>query len=530
MHTEAHLPRKPATRFPDDPEELPPDSVIDGSEVTRDLVDIADYVVIGSGAAGAIASFILAQAGHSVVILEEGPWVRTRDFGLDVYPAMKTMFRDLGASVAMGRAPFPVLQGRCVGGSTTINSAIAWRAPERVIHEWNTRYGLDGAISYQELERHYDELDRSLHVRPSDDRCLGSQDRLFSEGAARLGIHAERTRRYDGGCEGSASCLTGCRHGRKLAMNLTFVPGSLKKGARIYTSTRALRVEARYGRVSRVLATFQPSRLARAPFTLSIAAKRGVIVAASAIQTPGILRRSRIRLPAIGMHFQAQPGTTLPARFDRRVSMEKGSTQGFNSLHFLESDHFKIETLSLQPEMLALRLPGVGPELMEALLDYPYTVNWAVIVQAEARGRVTSAFGKDLIRYTPTPTDMTRLRRGLRVLSEMMFAAGAREIWPAVHGVPKLRSPDDLRLWDEAPLDPRAYGILASHLFGTARMGPDPWKSAVGLDFQVHGIRGLYVLDSSVFPTNLGVNPQHTIMAVARLGATRIRDRPLPAW
>jgi choline dehydrogenase-like flavoprotein len=53
-------------------------------------------------------------------------------------------------------------------------------------------------------------------------------------------------------------------------------------------------------------------------------------------------------------------------------------------------------------------------------------------------------------------------------------------------------------------------------------MGTDPRASVVGLDFQTHEARGLYVLDSSVFPSNLGVNPQLTVMAMARLAASRL--------
>jgi choline dehydrogenase-like flavoprotein len=33
----------------------------------------------------------------------------------------------------------------------------------------------------------------------------------------------------------------------------------------------------------------------------------------------------------------------------------------------------------------------------------------------------------------------------------------------------------------------------------------------------VHGYEGLVIADASAIPTNLGVNPQHTIMALARL-------------
>jgi choline dehydrogenase-like flavoprotein len=56
-------------------------------------------------------------------------------------------------------------------------------------------------------------------------------------------------------------------------------------------------------------------------------------------------------------------------------------------------------------------------------------------------------------------------------------------------------------------------------------MGPDARASVVDCDFRVHGSDNLYVVDSSVFPTNLGVNPQHTIMALSRLAADKLALR-----
>ena len=66
---------------------------------------------------------------------------------------------------------------------------------------------------------------------------------------------------------------------------------------------------------------------------------------------------------------------------------------------------------------------------------------------------------------------------------------------------------------------------IDSDFDGAARMGPDPATSVVDGDLQVHGVDGLYVVDSSVFPTNLGVNPQHSIMALCRLATMRLADR-----
>ncbi len=517
--------------FPDDISELPEGSVIDGGAASHDVSDIADYVIIGSGAGGATAAFVLSSAGYSVVILEEGPWVRTRDFELDVFPSMKKLFRDAGTQVTTGSAIIPVLQGRCVGGSTTINSAIAWRAPESVVDRWNSEFDLQGAISYKTLEPQYDELDRALSVRPVNDSALGKHSSLFAEAALKLGIRAERIQRYDGGCAASAGCLTGCRSGKKLSMNLTHIPMALHRGARIYTSSAALRVESLYGRARAVHAEFLSSRSSQnlnLKPKLKVIARRGVILAASAVQTPQILKRSGVRLPALGKHFQAHAGTSLTGRFDGEVSMQVGATQGFNSTHFVDVNRFKVETLALPPELLAVRIPGVGPEFMSKILDYKHVLNWALVVRAEAEGQVRSVLGKTVIQYTPTLRDMDNLKQGLKVLSEMMFAAGAKEVWPNFHGVPILRSLDDLHFWDEVQAEPRSCGMMLSHLFGSARMGSDDRNSVVGLDFQVHGIRGLYVLDSSLFPTNTGVNPQHTIMAVARLGASRIAETPLP--
>ena len=101
-----------------------------------------DFVVVGSGAAGSVAAHTLAKAGWSVAIVEEGPWVKTRDFNDDVLGTFRKMLRDAGTQVLKGRAYMPMLQGRCVGGSTLVNSAIAWRMPEDVIRRVARDFGL----------------------------------------------------------------------------------------------------------------------------------------------------------------------------------------------------------------------------------------------------------------------------------------------------------------------------------------------------------------------------------------------------
>ena len=68
---------------------------------------------------------------------------------------------------------------------------------------------------------------------------------------------------------------------------------------------------------------------------------------------------------------------------------------------------------------------------------------------------------------------------------------------------------------ENGPLDPRAYIAILSHLFGGCPMSADPRQGVVDENGRVHGLEGLYVADASAIPTTLGVNPQHTIMALA---------------
>jgi choline dehydrogenase-like flavoprotein len=253
-------------------------------------------------------------------------------------------------------------------------------------------------------------------------------------------------------------------------------------------------------------------------------ARRGVFVAASTVQTPNLLRRSGLRSAAIGRHFQAHPGLALAGVMPERVDMSFGATQGAETTHYRKTDRFKLETISMQPELAAARIPGAGAELAARLALLPNVAVWAAQVRAEAEGTVREGLGgADRVRFTMSENDIRTTRKACAILVRMLFDAGAREVWPGIFGLPPvLRSADGARLVEEGPLDPRSYNFIATHLFGAVRMGPDARSSAVAPSFEAHEVEALYVVDSSIFPTNLGVNPQHSIMAIARLAATRV--------
>jgi len=205
--------------------------------------------------------------------------------------------------------------------------------------------------------------------------------------------------------------------------------------------------------------------------------------------------------------------------------MWTGATQG-HEVTGLRGEGIKFEALGFGLGILAGRLDGVGRPLAAEVSDLAHWLDWGAAIRATAEGRVRQVAGRAAVTFRPAPGDVRRFRRALRVLGEMMFAAGAERVSPGVRGFDtSITHPRALlRLDREGPTGPAAFQSAVTHMFGTCRMGSAPEGSVVRPDFRHHAVEGLYVADSSVFPTNLGVNPQVPIMVMAAVCGRRVLE------
>jgi choline dehydrogenase-like flavoprotein len=491
------------------------------------LEDRADYVIVGTGAGGATAARVLTEAGRSVILLEEGPRLHNEQRAIGLLDAMGQSMRDMGTVSTSGSAPFPLLLGRCVGGSTAVNSGIIWRMPEDVRAEWIEQHGLRDLVEARAQERIFDQLESELEIAPVDDAVAGGNARLMQAGARALGLPGRPIRRNAKRCVGSARCLQGCPNGARQSMDVSYIPRALAHGARLYPLARATHIRAEAGRAHAVLGEWRAAE--GAPLQrFKVVGTRGVIVAAGAIYTPVLLRNSGLR-GLVGERFAAHPGAAIVGRFIESVGMGFGATQSYEVP--LPADRLKLESISMPPELLASRLPGVGSEWQERLDQLDHFAQWAAVTRMRALGQVRpSRVGGVRVRYEPLPDDVERVKHGLSIIVAMMFAAGASEVYPGIAGVPEvLTSAAQAELIRDARVRRRDLHLVASHHFGTATAGADPRRSVVGPQLESHELPGLFVMDASVFPTNLGVNPQHSIMAVVFRAAEWLANQSAPA-
>ena len=491
--------------------------------------DSCDVVIVGSGPAGSTAARVLSEAGWDVVIVEEGaPFPPAARRG-DAWSGFRHGWRDVSMQVAKGRAVTPFLQGKAVGGSTPINGAIIHRMPESIHAGWVDRHGLGDTLPYDALDRIFDQLDEELSVAPTPEAAWGGNNTRFKQAADALGWQSNPTNRAVDGCERTARCNQGCAGGRKQSMDQTYIPRVIAEGARVFSECRVESILEEQGRAVGVVGRFRDPVKGTPSRRLRVHARRAVVLAAGAIHTPHLLLKHGLGRsnPVLGRRLQTHPGASIMAVFDDPIRMFDGATQGFESTEFW-GERMKFETVGLPPAVAVHRMPGFGPALMRRVANVDHVAHWGAQIRATTHGRVARGwFGKPSIEWSLEPQDVARFKICFRRLTELAFAAGARAVWPSIAGVPQtVRHPSEMAVLDTLPDDPRLFHSICAHIFGTATLGTSATSSVLRPTGETWSVKRLFAVDASVFPTNLGVNPQHSICAVAWKLAEGLAEAP----
>jgi choline dehydrogenase-like flavoprotein len=171
-------------------------------------------------------------------------------------------------------------------------------------------------------------------------------------------------------------------------------------------------------------------------------------------------------------------------------------------------------TLSAPPAALLVLLGLVGAEAKAAMHELQHYCGCVVMISDKGDGTVGArSDGRAAISYRFDDNDIQRIKDGMVQTARVLLAGGATRVLGPVHG---LGVHDSIESF-EAALQPRQihdFTLYASHPMASCRMGADPQTSVVGPTGEAHRLKGLYLADSSIFPTSLGVNPQLTTMTM----------------
>ncbi|HEY0838741.1 MAG TPA: GMC family oxidoreductase, partial [Vulgatibacter sp.] len=245
-----------------------------------------------------------------------------------------------------------------------------------------------------------------------------------------------------------------------------------------------------------------------------------------AINGPALLLRSGLNANGrVGRRTFLHPVVAMAAFFDEPVNAFYGAPQSVGSHHFADRGEgrmgFFLETPPIHPMLAATAFGGFGVEQQDFLARLP---NLGVLIGLSIDGLLPGdeggtvslrSDGRVRVDYPVSDALAESFRASCLAMARIQLAAGSRDV-ASLHLDPvRLRSEADLPRLEAAPYGALRHAIFTAHQMGGCAMGADPETSVVDASLRHHRIPNLFVVDGSVFPTSLGVNPSETIYALA---------------
>ncbi len=507
---------------------------LDASELTKDAVLEADVCIIGTGAGGGITADILTDAGLKVVLIEEGPLRSSRDFRMLEREAYPELYQESASRKTRDKA-IGILQGRTVGGSTTVNWTTSFRTPHETLAFWRERFGLT-ELTDEHMAGWFARAEALTNIIDSP-YPPNENNAILERGGQKIGIRVERIRRNVKGCYNLGYCGMGCPTNAKQSMLVTTLPAALRRGAVLVTRARADRLVF-WGEYAQSLdcVGLRGTGYDAGPWRLTVKA-RHFVLSAGAIGSPALLLRSRAPDPhkRLGRRTFLHPSLISGAAMPNPVEAWSGAPQTTYSDHYLTTQPidgpmgFKLEVPPVHPVLYSIIVNGFGERHRERLSQLAHT-HVAIALCRDGfhpespGGRVhVGSDGHPVLDYPLNAYFFDAARRALLAMAEIQFAAGAKAVYPVDERIDGFTSwAEAKRVLSSIELRPYATRVASAHVMGGCGMAKDAKEGVVTVDGRHHQLGNVHVIDGSVFPTSIGANPQLSIYALAWRNAAKL--------
>lgn len=500
----------------------------------REKVLAADVIIVGTGAGGGVSAEIFAEAGYKVILVEEGPLKTARDFNMREKEAYPQLYQESAGRKTLDKA-INILQGRSVGGSTTVNWTTSFRTPDQTLKHWQKHFAI-GSHGKESLAPWFARMEQRLNIEPWQIPA-NPNNRTIANGAEKLGWSHATIARNVKGCANLGYCGLGCPINAKQSMLVTTIPTALKAGATLIYKARVERITYSNEVVTGCeLIAMDEFGQPIAETTISVQAPL-VILSAGAIGSPAVLLRSKVPDPnkLIGKRTFLHPTVISSAVMPEAINGYAGAPQSIYSDHFLWPDNnemgFKIEAAPLHPLLTSTVLTSFGQEHFALMQQFPNIQGSIALLrdgfdeQSVGGQVVLDDYGYPKVNYELNDYFWKGARKALLAMAEMQFAAGAKQVLPIhLNAKPYQSWKEAKTAIEQLSMKPLEALVFSAHVMGGCAMGSDEKQSVVDETGRYRHLQGLYIFDGSIFPTSIGANPQLSIYGLVAKLATELAE------
>lgn len=501
------------------------DMQIDGREIREKMQLDADVCIAGSGSGGSLLARDLSSYGLKTILIEAGSYYTAKDFNQREETMYPMLYMAKGQQWTKDMS-ISVLQGRCVGGSPVVNMCDCVPISGELFKFWEKKFNVKG-IDYKDVQNIVNKIYDELKVNKIDETNLNKNNQKLKTGTEKLGYKGESFHHNRHECVGCGYCLIGCAYDVKQNTLTVYVPEALKNGAELIFNCSAERLTMDNGKITGMIAKSAGGAEVR------INAKI-VVVACSAIHTPRVLMNSELikNRFLIGKNLSLQPQLPIVAWFNEKITGYRGTPQAYCCNEFetiTEEDGnggFRIEGIFSGPGMSSLFIPEFGVEQKNLMSHYAEMAASLLLFPDKPSGSVSyKGDGKPVVEYSLSDELIQRIKKAVIEASKIYFSAGAKMVMVPLSVANQFRSPDEvIKTVEKIDFRKIGYRMISAHPQGTCRMGSDPLTSVVNTNLESHEVKGLFICDSSIFPTSAGSHIMIPIFTMAYRTARYIKD------
>ncbi|KAE9614539.1 putative long-chain-alcohol oxidase [Lupinus albus] len=499
------------------------------------LVIQCDAVVVGSGSGGGVVAGVLSEAGYKVLVLEKGNYSARNNLSLLEGPTFDQMYLSNGF-LATQDMSLLLLAGSTVGGGSAINWSACIKTPKHVCKEWCDSYELE-LFESEVYEEAMNVVCEKMGVQ-SDIEEEGFNNEILRKGCEEMGYPVSNIPRNAPKDHYCGWCCMGCKDGKKKGTSETWLVDLVKSGnGAILPRCEAIQVlhKRKKGSDRKIASGVAFEIEYKGSKEICVVESKVTIVACGALSTPSLLKRSGLKNENIGRYLHLHPTTMAWGYFPDSPSPEvwpekdKKSYEGgiMTAMSTVVADFDKsgygavIQTPMLHPGMFSVLMPWTsGLDIKDRMRKYSRTAHVFALARDQGSGIVNSP---NSISYQMNDVDKENLKKGIEKVLRILAAAGAEEIGTHHNKGRRLLVKQvsynefDKFVQEESsrPLTDLSTPLCSAHQMGSCRMGSNPKESVVNQMGETWEIEGLFLADTSVFPTALGVNPMVTVQAIA---------------
>ena len=467
-----------------------------------------EFLIIGSGAGGSVASKFLADQGKDVLLIEEGKEYETNSKNNLFSNSFLNAWRNSGVTPIISKSNFAFGEGMCLGGGTSVNGGLVWRTPEIILKKWNTEFNIK-KFSSDNLLKYFEEIENNLGLdTPQSTNIEDNKESLkLLEISKKKLLKIVKIPKSINSSKIDNKLIIGQSSNSTNTILQKNINSSKKKGLRIITKCKAQKLVSENGRIKSVKVIIDKNKK-------TIIAKN-IILACGATQTPMLLKKS-----FGNNYFQSEIQCHLNFRIGvkfKNFMQDQNETMFSRQIQEYLEDGILIMPTSFNKSNFFSSLAKMNNNEL-SLIEKEINNFSSFIIQLQSLSKIklNNYFNQTILSYEIDASDLIKLKKYFFIFCSLLFEFGAEKIFLPFKKNFEINKKDDLKYFLEKNLVSKNLEMVSVHGMSSAKMGLKKEKNIIfDLKGRSFDFENLFCLDSSILPSSTIESPQGTIMAVA---------------